>query len=110
VSALRRCNALWEILRQRFYATYPGRWIGRGGLITWPLRWPDLTPMKLFLWTDLKEYVYAVCLRTIKDLVARLQAAVTTVDTNKLGRVRENSVRSTVVCLEVDRGRSKQIL
>jgi hypothetical protein len=36
----------------------------------------------IFLWGHLKEQVYAVPPRTIEDLVARLQAAVTTVDAN----------------------------
>jgi hypothetical protein len=38
-----------------------------------------------FLWRHLKEHVYAVPHRTIEDLVARLQEAVTTVDANMLG-------------------------
>jgi hypothetical protein len=38
--------------------------------------------MDFFLWGHLKEQVYAVPPRTIEDLVARLQAAVTTVDAN----------------------------
>jgi hypothetical protein len=36
--------------------------------------------MGVFLWGHLKEQVDAVTPRTIEDLVARLQAAVTTVD------------------------------
>jgi hypothetical protein len=50
----------------------------------------------------LKERVYAVCPRTIEDLVARLQAAVTAVDANMLRRVRENTVWRTAVSLEID--------
>jgi hypothetical protein len=50
----------------------------------------------------LKERVYAVCPRIIGDLVARLQAAVTAVDAIMLRRVRENTVWSTAVSLEID--------
>jgi hypothetical protein len=31
-----------EDVRQWLNATYPGRWIGRGGTIAWPPRSPDL--------------------------------------------------------------------
>ena len=35
----------------------PGNWIGRGGPVEWPPRWPDLTPCDYFLWGHLKEKV-----------------------------------------------------
>jgi hypothetical protein len=69
---------IWQWLNE----TYPGRWIGRGGPIAWPFRSPDPTPVDFFLWGYVKEQVYAVPARAIEDLVARLQAAVTTVDAN----------------------------
>jgi hypothetical protein len=99
-----------EDVRQWLNATYPGRWIGRGGPIAWPLRSPDLTPMDFFLWGHLKEQVYAIPPRTIEDLVARFKAAVTTVDGSMLRRVRENSVPRTAVCLEMDGGRFEHLL
>jgi hypothetical protein len=63
-----------------------------------------------FLWGHLKEQVYVDPPRTIEDLVVRLQAAVTTVDANMLRRVRENAVRRTAVCLEMDGGRLEHLL
>jgi hypothetical protein len=59
---------VWQWLNM----TYPGRWIGHGGLIAWPPRSPDLTLMDYFLWEHLKEQVYTVPPRTIEDHVARL--------------------------------------
>jgi hypothetical protein len=44
----------------------------------------------------LKELVHAVPPRTTEDLVTKLQAAVTTVDANMRGRVRENAMRRPV--------------
>jgi hypothetical protein len=47
-----------EDVRQWLNATYPGRWIGRGGPIAWPPRSSDLTPMDFFfffLWGHLQE-------------------------------------------------------
>jgi hypothetical protein len=54
----------------------------------------------IILWGHLMENVYAVRFRTTGDLVARLQAAVTTVDASMLRCVRENAVRRTAVCLK----------
>jgi hypothetical protein len=88
-----------EDVRQCLNATYPGRWIEGAAPIAWPLWSPDPTPMDFFLWGHLKEQVYTVPSRTIEDLVARLQAAVTTVDANMLRRARENVVRCTAVSL-----------
>jgi hypothetical protein len=57
-----------------------------------------------FLWGHLKEQVYAVPPKTIEDLVARLEAALKKIDANMLRHVRENAVRRTAVCLEMDGG------
>jgi hypothetical protein len=66
--------------------------------------------MDFFLWGRLKEYFYAVRPRTIGDLVARPQAAVTTVDANTLRRVRGHTVRRTAVFPEMDGGRFEHLL
>jgi hypothetical protein len=58
----------------------------------------------------LKEHVSVVPLRTMKDIVVRLQAAVTMVDANKLRHVKENSVQHTTVCLEMDRSHFEHLL
>jgi hypothetical protein len=99
-----------EDIGQWLNATYTGRWIGRGGLIAWPPRSPDLTPIDIFLWGHLKEQVYAVPLRTIDELVEKLQAAVITDDANMLRRVRDNAMRRTAVCLEIDGSRVEHLL
>jgi hypothetical protein len=46
----------------------------------------------------------------MEDLVARFQAAVTTVDANMLRRAQENAVRRTAVCLEMEGGRFEHVL
>jgi hypothetical protein len=43
--------------------------------------------MDFLLWGHLKEHVYAVPPRTVKDLVARLKTVVTMVDVKMLRRV-----------------------
>jgi hypothetical protein len=42
--------------------------------------------------------------------VARLKAAMTTLDANMLRRVVENAMQFTVVCLEMEKGRFEQML
>ncbi|KAJ4440129.1 hypothetical protein ANN_08267 [Periplaneta americana] len=39
-------------VRNHLNATFPDRWIGRGGPVTWPPRSPDLTALDSFLWGD----------------------------------------------------------
>jgi hypothetical protein len=58
----------------------------------------------------LREYIYAVLSRIIKDLMERFQAAVTTADVNMFGCVQENAVWYTAMCLEMVRHRFKQLL
>jgi hypothetical protein len=48
--------------------------------------------------------------RTIENLVAKLQAAVTMVDANMLRCGRENGVQCTAVCLEMDEDRFERLL
>jgi hypothetical protein len=38
------------IVRECLDRVFPGRWIGRGGPVSWPPRSPDLTPPDFFLW------------------------------------------------------------
>jgi hypothetical protein len=91
------------------------RHIKEGGLnverlIAWPPRLADLTPVDLFLWGHAKKYVYADTRMTIEDLVAILHVAVTMVDANMLRRVRENAVRRTAVCHQMDGGGFQHLL
>jgi hypothetical protein len=55
--------------------------------MAWPLWSVDLIVMDFSLWEHLKENVYAVPLKTIIDLVERLQEAMTTFDGSMLRRV-----------------------
>lgn len=60
-------------------ATFPARWIGRNGVIQWPPRSPDLTPLDFFLWGYLKEIVYVNQPRDVEDLQNKIIAACQTV-------------------------------
>lgn len=54
---------------------YPGRWIGRKGPYEWPARSPDLTPMDFYVWSVMKNYVYAVEIQDIEQLRERIYRA-----------------------------------
>jgi hypothetical protein len=41
------------------YEQFPGRWIGRGGLINGPLWDPYVTPMDFLFWGDIKDTIYS---------------------------------------------------
>ena len=51
------------------------KWIGRGGPVAWPLRWPDLTSLDYFLWGFVKERVMAVAPTTPDDVKERIRRA-----------------------------------
>jgi hypothetical protein len=110
VSARRSSSALWGRCPAVVERDISRKVDGRRGPTAWSPRSPDLTLIDFFLRGHLKEQVYAVRPMTIEDLVARLQAAVTTVDANMLRRVRENAVRRTAICLQMDGGRFEYIL
>lgn len=44
---------------QYLHSQFPERWIGQQGVVSWPPRSPDLTPLDYFLWGYLKNRVYA---------------------------------------------------
>ncbi|EZA47264.1 hypothetical protein X777_16427, partial [Ooceraea biroi] len=53
--------------------SFPDRWTGRGGRISWPARSPDLTPLDFFLWGHLKNEVYRDIPTTPEDMRERIQ-------------------------------------
>lgn len=55
---------------------YPQRWIGRGGVVPWPPRSPDMTPMDFFVWGTLKQKVYSVSINSREQLRDRIIDAV----------------------------------
>lgn len=59
-------------VRQYLDQVFPGRWIGRRGVIEWPARSPDLTPLDYFLWGYLKGKVYTTKPQNLDELRARI--------------------------------------
>ncbi|KAJ4439493.1 hypothetical protein ANN_07617 [Periplaneta americana] len=57
----------------RINETYPGRWIGRGGVISWPPRSPDLTPLDYYVvWGWFKSEIYKRQVETREERFSRV--------------------------------------
>jgi len=61
------------IVRQYLNQIFPNRWIGTYGVIPWPARSPDLSPLDYFLWRHLKTVVYANPPTNVQDLKNKIQ-------------------------------------
>jgi len=53
------------------------------------------------LWGHLKELVYATTPADVTDLVARISAAIDTIDVNMLRTVRENVLKRARACIQM---------
>ncbi|GFW06228.1 uncharacterized protein TNCV_37031 [Trichonephila clavipes] len=72
---------------------HSGHWIGRGGPVLWPPTIASFTPLDFFPWGNLKELEHRDIVSTQTYLVARLQAACYSVDTELLQRVHSSILR-----------------
>ncbi|XP_015437903.1 PREDICTED: uncharacterized protein LOC107193042 [Dufourea novaeangliae] len=90
--------------------TFQDRCIGRGGPVAWPPRSPDMTPLNFFLWGYLNNEVYRYSVQTVEPVVARLQAAVATINISMLQRVQTNILRRAEACVAVTVGNFEHLL
>lgn len=92
-------NDTMVLLRDKF----PGRIISRNGDVNWPPRSCDLTPPDFFLWSYLKDRVYANDPQTIPQLKDNIRRV-----TGEIGpNLCENVVRNfdkRIVCCQRSRG------
>jgi hypothetical protein len=56
------------VVRNYLSEQFPNRWIGRRGLVEWPPRSPDLTPLDFFLWGHLKSGFTRTAQETLTNL------------------------------------------
>jgi hypothetical protein len=64
-----------KMVTQHLNNTYPNRWIGRGSIIRWPARSPNLIRLDFCLWGLLKGEVYRTKMKTRAEIVARVNNA-----------------------------------
>ena len=58
-------------VRQLLDELYSNRRIGRGGPISWPARFPDMTPLDFYLWGHLKSVVNETPVPSEQELIGR---------------------------------------
>ncbi|XP_060855227.1 uncharacterized protein LOC132932896 [Metopolophium dirhodum] len=90
---------------------FPNRWIGTHGVIPWPARSPDLTPLDFFLWGHLKNVEYEDPPINLQDLKNKIRLAC-----SNLRREQINAATSTELlkrlesCLEHQGGNFEQFI
>lgn len=84
-------------VRRWLNATYT-TWIGRGGVVAWPARSPDLSPMDFFVWGYMKSLVYASPVRTEQELLNRIMAAAVKVREKLSFKVTVGAMRKRARC------------
>ena len=89
-----------RILRDCLNATFPNRWIGRGGPIAWPPRSPDLTPLAFFLWGFLKERDFRTKPASLDEMMDRITENCLVPDDAMLMRVLKSFKTRMFFCME----------
>ncbi|GBM33935.1 hypothetical protein AVEN_178006-1, partial [Araneus ventricosus] len=88
------CN----IVREFLDATFPQRWIGRGAVMAWPPRFPEITPLDFYLWGYVKQHVYSERFNDINHLKQRITDVIHSVTPYVLARVWEELDYRLDVC------------
>ncbi|GBN11814.1 hypothetical protein AVEN_177443-1 [Araneus ventricosus] len=78
-----------NIVREFLDTTFPQRWIGRGAVMAWPPRSPDITPLDFYLWGYVKQHVYSERINGINHLKQRITDIIHSVTPIVLTRVWE---------------------
>ncbi|XP_025422162.1 uncharacterized protein LOC112691923 [Sipha flava] len=61
------------IVTRKLGQMFPNPWIGTYGVVPWPARSPNLTPLDFFLWGYLKTVVYADPSVNLQDLKNKIK-------------------------------------
>ncbi|KOC59411.1 hypothetical protein WH47_11040 [Habropoda laboriosa] len=89
---------------------YQGR-IGRGELIAWPPRSPDLTSLDFYLWSHIKSVVYSEEITGFDQLKERISFALNQLkQQNTLENVHRNLVRKAQLCIRQNGQHLQQFL
>ncbi|GBN59822.1 hypothetical protein AVEN_224639-1 [Araneus ventricosus] len=87
-----------NIVRELLDSTFPQRWIGRGAVMAWPPRSPDITPLHFYLWGYVKQHVYSERINDINHLKQRISDVIPFVIPDVLTRVWEELDYRLDVC------------
>ncbi|GBL95881.1 hypothetical protein AVEN_227124-1 [Araneus ventricosus] len=85
-----------NIVREFLDTTFPQRWIGRGAVMAWPPRSPDITPLDFYLWGYVKQHVYSERINDISHLKQRITDVIHSVTPDVLTRVWEKQEPTSI--------------
>lgn len=77
---------------------FNNRWIGRRGVVEWPARSPDLTPLDFFLWGYLKSKVYVNRPQNINDLKERIRQEIRRITPDVISNVQNEFISRLGYC------------
>ncbi|GBN12788.1 hypothetical protein AVEN_175699-1 [Araneus ventricosus] len=87
-----------NIVREFLDTTFPQWWIGRGAVMAWPQRSPDITPLDFYLWGYVKQHEYSERINDINHLKQRITDVIHSVTPDVLIRVCEELDYRLYVC------------
>lgn len=87
--------AVREFLHQQF----PNKWIGNNGVVEWPARSPDLSPLDFFLWGSLKNKIYKQNINNLEELRANILNGFASLERRDIQRAVNNIRRRINLCL-----------
>lgn len=97
-------------VRRYLNQEFEGRWIGRGGPISWPPRSPDLTKLDFFLWGHIKNIVYQTPPTIADDMRQRIIHAFDTVSIEMLQDVNRSFLSRLQMCSNQNLGHFENLL
>ncbi|KZC05849.1 hypothetical protein WN55_07018, partial [Dufourea novaeangliae] len=89
-------------VRDALNELYRNKWIGRGGLVSWPPRSPDLTPSDFFLWGALKNAVYQEVPTTPENMKQQIIAACARISSETIRHARDTAIRRLQLCIDAN--------
>ena len=94
------------LLREKFR----GRVISRNGDYNWLTRSCDLTPLKFFLWSYVKDKVYADAPQSIEELKEKIRAVIDEIEPQMCENVMENFIQRAWSCERSHEGQMNDIV
>lgn len=80
--------------------TFPNKWIGRGGEISWPPRSPDLNPCDYYFWPFIQNQLYdGTDFENIQALILKLRQICAGIHPRTLAKVNRNFYDRLGYCL-----------
>jgi hypothetical protein len=80
---------LGRIMHGYLDATFQNHWLGRDGPLYCPPQSPDNTPLGFFLWSYVKDKIYATMVTGVEDLNKQIRNVIITINTGMLARTWE---------------------